>query len=386
MKRSRRVSKKLRSLKRSRSPKRSRRQTSRRRSLVRYRSTSQEDYPPELLGLSDTVLRDKLFQLGITVEGDRSALLESIMDNIQALKQVHERSVGTETPRLHLKSVQHGYTAPIEVANAPANKPQDARGVKFKFSISHQGAGAPPILLHGCLLVQTDATIDGIDADYDIWPHLDQMTPAELAYCWDETCRDTYFNYVADANGRPWGLAGHETNMKTDHPTSIPPMKNDPEINSLLSKRQGTWTHKDDYTVCLRVYPPTVVTGATQRQGNNNLFGGRMFRALFYAEDRVAYPEVICVTQPFPVRARATIDRARKQAREAAVAKGLNIGTVEHQDFTEQQLTSKEVPVYGRRPLGPTVPYAHNPLNVLANACGRADPMEIGAGHASDGS
>ena len=48
MKRSRRVSKKLRSLKRSRSPKRSRRQTSRRRSLVRYRSTSPKDNPSKL--------------------------------------------------------------------------------------------------------------------------------------------------------------------------------------------------------------------------------------------------------------------------------------------------------------------------------------------------
>ena len=60
--------------------------------------------------------------------------------------------------------------------------------------------------------------------------------------------------------GHAWGLAGHETKMKTDHPTSLPPAPDDPEIDSLLSNRQGSWTHTEGYTVCLRVYPPAVVT------------------------------------------------------------------------------------------------------------------------------
>ena len=324
-----------------------------------------EPYPRELLDLPDAVLRGKLEEVGIFVEGDRSALLEAIKINIVRLKQFYAK-----LPWLSVEVI-HKYNAPIEVANAPANKPKDARGVDFKFSVQ-QAAGAPILpVLHGCLLVQTDAGIDGIDPEPDIWPQLNQMAPAELAYCWDESRRARYFNYVADEAGRPGGLAGHETNMKTDHPFSTPPAPDDPEINSLLSKQQGSWKHKEGQTVCLRVFPPTVVTGATQRKNGGNMFGGRLFRGLFYAEDRVAYPELICVTEPFPVRARATIDRARQKAREAAVANGLEIGTVEHQAFVQKMLT--HVPaIYGGKKmrLGPTVPPSacKDPLNVLADA------------------
>ena len=370
-------------------------------------------YPPELLQVPEFVLRRKLSEAGVDASGigDRSALLDAIATNLSALQQNYQNYLEQDdaliddgesspgppaplapvsasaaasassssssapaapapgsSPWLLLESVKHKYEAPIEVANASAGKPQDARGVDFKFSVrqpglpSTSGAVRPadaPLVLHGCLIVQTDASLDGIDAQHDIWPQLEQMAPADLAYCWDATRRDRYFNYVADEAGRPWGLAGHETNMRTDHPASLPPRPDDPEIGSLLSKSQGSWTHSEGYTVCLRAYPPAVVSGAMQRIGSGNLFGGRMFRALFYAEDRVAHPEVICVSEPFAVRARATIDNTRKKAKEAAMALGWEIGTEEHRAYVQQQLmpTSAHA-LSGSMPLGPKVPHA----------------------------
>ena len=143
--------------------------------------------------------------------------------------------------------------------------------------------------LHACILVQTDDKI---------WSTLGMRPTSQLAGMWDGN-RDQCFKYLVDAQtGEPTGVAGWPSHMRDLHPESLPG-----------GATPGTWTHTEGQKIALMAYPSTISSGAYERNPKWNTLGGREFRILVYAEDRVAYPEVICVTPAFRIMSRSTLGK-----------------------------------------------------------------------------
>ena len=201
-------------------------------------------------------------------------------------------------PTLHLDKTQHQYSWCVLATATPASG--DAGHVDLSLELRDPTGLANHVGMHACIIVQTDDTN---------WEKLNKLKHSELADMWAKC--DEHFTYLIDeTTGNPTGVA-----IKGPHPESL-----------RGGDTPGTWTHVDGQTISLMVHPYTISSGGFERNQQGNTLGGREFRILVFAEDRVAYPELICVTEAFRIMSRSTLDKSPGKQVKLSPTHVLNYG------------------------------------------------------------